>query len=71
MHDCGDPNGTRTHVSGVRGQRPRPLDDGATPCRLAECGWGYNTGVVLNYNLCGLEGLLCTVVMLFEAALKP
>ncbi len=26
----GDPNGTRTHVSGVRGQRPRPLDDGAT-----------------------------------------
>jgi hypothetical protein len=24
----GDPNGNRTHVSGVRGQRPRPLDDG-------------------------------------------
>lgn len=24
-----DPNGNRTHVSGVRGQRPRPLDDGA------------------------------------------
>ena len=24
----GDPNGTRTRVSGVRGQRPRPLDDG-------------------------------------------
>jgi hypothetical protein len=29
----GDPNGTRTHVSGVRGQRPRPLDDGATEKR--------------------------------------
>lgn len=26
----GDPNGTRTRVSGVRGQRPGPLDDGAT-----------------------------------------
>ena len=25
----GDPNGTRTHVIGVRGQRPRPLDYGA------------------------------------------
>ena len=24
-----DPMGTRTPVSGVRGQRPRPLDDGA------------------------------------------
>ncbi len=23
---CGDPNGVRTHVIGVRGQRPRPLD---------------------------------------------
>ena len=30
----GDPNGTRTHVSGVRGQRPRPLDDGATANRV-------------------------------------
>lgn len=30
-----DPNGTRTRVSGVRGQRPRPLDDGAKlPKRL-------------------------------------
>ena len=26
----GDPNESRTRVSGVRGQRPRPLDDGAT-----------------------------------------
>ena len=24
----GGPNGDRTRVSGVRGQRPRPLDDG-------------------------------------------
>ncbi len=24
-----DPIGSRTRVSGVRGQRPRPLDDGA------------------------------------------
>jgi hypothetical protein len=24
----GDPNGTRTRVSGVRGRRPGPLDDG-------------------------------------------
>jgi hypothetical protein len=24
----GGPNGNRTRVSGVRGQRPRPLDDG-------------------------------------------
>ena len=24
----GDPNGTRTRVIGVRGRRPRPLDDG-------------------------------------------
>ncbi len=26
----GDPNENRTRVSGVKGQRPRPLDDGAT-----------------------------------------
>ena len=26
--NIGDPNGSRTRVSGVRGQRPRPLDDG-------------------------------------------
>ena len=26
---CGDPKGTRTPVTGVRGQCPRPLDDGA------------------------------------------
>ena len=26
--DTGGPNGNRTRVSGVRGQRPRPLDDG-------------------------------------------
>ncbi len=25
----GDPNGVRTRVTGVRGRRPRPLDDGA------------------------------------------
>ena len=25
----GDPYGTRTRVAGVRGQRPRPLDEGA------------------------------------------
>ena len=24
----GSPNGTRTRVTGVRGRRPRPLDDG-------------------------------------------
>jgi hypothetical protein len=24
----GDPNGIRTHVTGVRGRRPEPLDDG-------------------------------------------
>ena len=29
-----DPNGNRTHVSGVRGQRPRPLDDGAIYSQL-------------------------------------
>ena len=26
----GDPYGTRTRVTGVRGRRPRPLDEGAT-----------------------------------------
>src|SRR5690606_40730364 len=26
----GDPYGNRTRVSGVRGRRPRPLDEGAT-----------------------------------------
>ena len=26
----GDPRGIRTPVTGVRGQRPRPLDDGTT-----------------------------------------
>ena len=26
----GDPKGTRTPVFGVRGRRPRPLDDGAS-----------------------------------------
>jgi hypothetical protein len=26
--ESGGPNGNRTRVSGVRGQRPRPLDDG-------------------------------------------
>ena len=26
--ETGGPNGDRTRVSGVRGQRPRPLDDG-------------------------------------------
>ena len=29
----GDPNGTRTRVFGVRGRRPRPLDDGAGQAR--------------------------------------
>ena len=28
----GTPNGTRTRVSAVKGQRPRPLDDGRTLC---------------------------------------
>ena len=28
----GDPKGTRTPVTGVRGQCPRPLDDGAQWC---------------------------------------
>ena len=28
----GDPKGTRTPVTGVRGQRPRPLDDRALLC---------------------------------------
>lgn len=27
---AGDPKGTRTPVTGVRGQCPRPLDDGAS-----------------------------------------
>ena len=30
----GDPKGTRTPVAGVRGQCPRPLDDGAKWCRF-------------------------------------
>lgn len=29
----GGPNGNRTRVSGVRGQRPRPLDDGTVLMR--------------------------------------
>ena len=34
----GGPNGNRTRVSGVRGQRPRPLDDGTVWIRIiAEC----------------------------------
>ena len=28
LASVGGPNGVRTRVSGVRGQRPRPLDDG-------------------------------------------
>ncbi len=28
VSECGGPNGFRTRVSGVRGQRPGPLDDG-------------------------------------------
>ena len=31
---CGDPNGTRTRVTGVRGRCPRPLDDRATNATL-------------------------------------
>ena len=30
----GDPYGTRTRVTGVRGQRPRPLDEGAMLCAI-------------------------------------
>ena len=26
---CGDPNGIRTRATAVKGQRPRPLNDGA------------------------------------------
>jgi hypothetical protein len=28
LRSLGSPNGTRTRVTGVRGRRPRPLDDG-------------------------------------------
>ena len=31
----GDPNGTRTRVFGVRGRRPKPLDDGAGQARIS------------------------------------
>ena len=30
----GDPYGTRTRVSAVKGQRPRPLDEGTNPKRM-------------------------------------
>ena len=34
----GGPNGNRTRVSGVRGQRPRPLDDGTATKLIADSG---------------------------------
>ena len=34
IRKIGSPNGVRTRVSGVRGQYPRPLDDGTTPVWL-------------------------------------
>lgn len=37
MAVIGDPNGVRTHVIGVRGQRPRPLDYRATMWRKLVC----------------------------------
>jgi hypothetical protein len=37
----GAPKGTRTPVSGVRGQRPGPLDDGSTFLEK-----GYNNGEI-------------------------
>ena len=37
--DYGDPYGTRTRVSAVRGPRPRPLDEGATPEGIAHHRW--------------------------------
>ena len=33
----GVPNGVRTRVSGVKGQRPSPLDDGDTIKSVADC----------------------------------
>ena len=36
---CGGPNGFRTRVSGVRGQYPRPLDDGTRPTNESTESW--------------------------------
>ncbi len=46
----GDPKGTRTPVAGVRGQCPRPLDDGAKWCRFIT-----DLRIVVNHLLLSLE----------------
>ena len=48
----GDPKGTRTPVTGVRGRCPRPLDDGAK-----------KSGPFLKYLVSFVKLLLCTACM--------
>lgn len=50
----GDPNGTRTRVIGVRGRRPRPLDDGTDR-------WLGNQDSNLNNQLQRLAYCRCTI----------
>ena len=42
---CGDPNGTRTRVFGVRGRCPRPLDDGTRHGGL-NTEWGMKSQIL-------------------------
>ncbi len=50
----GDPKGTRTPVTGVRGQCPRPLDDGAKLCCLIT-----ETAELVNTLLVVLDSFFC------------
>ena len=48
----GGPNGNRTRVSGVRGQRPRPLDDGTCLVRCQIENFKLNIGnLFIAFNL--------------------
>ena len=48
----GGPNGNRTRVSGVRGQRPRPLDDGTCLVRRQIDNFKLKIGNLFNaFNL--------------------
>ncbi len=49
----GDPNGTRTHVIGVRGQRPRPLDYRAT---FVARGFPHQISISYSFSFCNCFG---------------
>ena len=46
----GGPNGTRTRVSGVRGQYPRPLDDGTIWLGDEDSNPGYEVQSLASYR---------------------